>query len=990
MNESLYLLDGYSLVYRSYFAFINRPLMNPHGKNASAIFGFFRSLMLLLAERQPSHFAVVLDSRTPTFRHEKYEEYKANREKTPADLKNEIPVIEEICEKLGVPMVRVDGYEADDVMATLALEAMAEGKVCWVVSGDKDLLQLVDGSVKILKPETGGGFTEMDREAVAESWGVQPEQILDYLSLVGDSSDNVPGVKGIGAKTAAALLSEYPNLDEIYDHLDGLKSKSQQKKLTEGRENAFLSRELITLATEVPLPVSYDDLKLPELDRQAAAVYFAAEGMSTLVQDMIGSRDPGLAPDDPAVVRADLCARRQIDSWLENPNTTLDPSGATDAKAHVEQSRAAVAKGAAAKTDASAAAATVADSAPTRGATTAGPIERPALAGHTPSEEHRRAGEYELITSEQKLDQWVSRVRDARVVAFDTETTSLDAMQAQLVGLSLSVAAGAGCYVVLHGPTGPVLSAQAVRAKIKPLLEDPEIRVVGQNLKYDYKVMLRWGVRIANPWFDTMIAAWLLDTESNRLGMDALANDYLGYKTTHYDDIIPKPKKGEEIKTFDSVDLERAGHYAAEDADITFRLHELFSGFLKERGLEELFFELEMPLLPILAEMEVEGIRVDVRALAEYSKELERELGQIEREIYTLVGHEFNIGSTKQLQEVLFEERKLTPVKKTKTGYSTDTSVLQELAAEDPVPSLVLRHRTLAKLKSTYVDSLPSMVNPETGRIHTHFNLTGTATGRMSSTDPNLQNIPIRDEEGRRIRSAFVPREGWSFVSADYSQLELVILAHLSDDPGLKRAFAEGIDVHRHTGSLLFGVEANEVTSQQRRIAKTINFGVMYGMSAFRLSRELGVPQKEAASFIDSYFKTYSRIKGFIDETVIAAEQCGYVTTILGRKRYLANISNQNRTVKMASERIAVNTPIQGSGSDIIKKAMLALHAELSKRGLAARMLLQVHDELILEAPPEEVEEVSEILKQTMSEAITLSVPLKVSVESGSSWGEMH
>jgi len=679
-----------------------------------------------------------------------------------------------------------------------------------------------------------------------------------------------------------------------------------------------------------------------------------------------------------------------MDSWLGNANATLDPSGATEERVHVAESRGGDASGGAAKTRASKAAATVADRAPTLGTTSAGPVERPSLVGHTPTAEHRRQGEYELVTSEAGLEEWISRVRDAGVVAFDTETTSLDSMQARLVGMSLSVASGSGCYIALHGPEGPVLRSETVRTMIKPLLEDPEIRVVGQNLKYDYKVMLRWGVRIGNPWFDTMIGAWLLDTESNRLGMDALANDYLGYKTTHYDDIVPKPKKGEEPKTFDSVDLEKAGHYAAEDADVTFRLYELFADFLKERGLEGLFFGLEMPLLPILAEMEIEGIGVDTRALAEYSKELERELGRIKDEIFKLVGHEFNIGSTKQLQQVLFEERKLTPVKKTKTGYSTDTSVLQDLAAEDPVPGLVLRHRTLAKLKSTYVDSLPSMVNAETGRIHTHFNLTGTATGRMSSTDPNLQNIPIRDQEGRRIRSAFVPREGWSFVSADYSQLELVILAHLSDDPGLKKAFAEGTDVHRHTGSLLFGVDGEKVTGQQRRIAKTINFGVMYGMSAFRLSRELGVPQKEASSFIDAYFTTYSGIKGFIDKTVIAAEQAGYVTTILGRKRYLANISNQNRTVKMASERIAVNTPIQGSGADIIKRAMLALHQQLSKRGLAARMLLQVHDELILEAPPSEVEEVSIILKETMSEAVTLSIPLKVSVESGASWGEMH
>ncbi|TVQ20442.1 MAG: DNA polymerase I [Spirochaetaceae bacterium] len=967
MSDSLYLLDGYSLVYRSYFAFIRRPLFNPKGKNSSAIYGFFRSLFLLLEQRKPTHFAVVLDSRVPTFRHEMYAAYKETRQKTPEDLKNEIPVIEEILSKLGVPTLRADGYEADDVIATLARQARESGTTCYVVSGDKDLLQLVDGSVRVLKPESGGGFAEMDRDAVVDAWGVTPEQILDYLSLVGDTSDNVPGVKGIGEKSAAALLQTWPDIDAIYANLDDVSSKSQREKLVSSRESALLSRDLVRLKSDVDLSLSIDDLRLRELDSAAAAPYFAAEGMGSLLKELTGSDRLDLPADDPAAARAERFAAREMDSWLTDPGATLDPSGATDSQAHE-----AVQRGAA------------------DGSGTSDEFRRPALYGYTPDPEDAKKGDYELVDTLDALDRWCARAKEAGVVAFDSETTSLNALRAQPVGFSLAVERGAACYIPLHGPDGPVLPAGKVKDRLKELLEDPKLRVVGQNLKYDFKVMSRWGVRIANPWFDTMIAAWLLDTESNKLGMDDLARDYLGYETVHYDQVVPKAKRGEEEATFDTVALDRATEYAAEDADVTLRLYRVLHPLLKQEEVDSLFFDLEMKMLPILADMELEGIGLDVFELEKFSGELEREVARVEAEIYTLVGHEFNIASTKQLQQVLFEERKLSPGKKTKTGYSTDTSVLSDLVGDDPVPELVLRYRMLTKLKSTYVDSLPGMVDPDTGRVHTHFNVTGTATGRLSSTDPNLQNIPIRDDEGRRIRTAFVPRDGWVFVSADYAQLELVILAHLSDDPGLKKAFAEGVDVHRHTGALIFGVDAGEVTAQQRRIAKTINFGVMYGMSAFRLARELQISRTEAAGFIEAYFATYSRIKAFIDETVARAEACGYVETILGRRRYLANIASRNQTVKSASERVAVNTPIQGSGADIMKRAMIELSSRLADHNLKCRMLLQVHDELILECPVDEADEVASMLREAMTGVVSLSVPLGVSVERGASWGEMH
>jgi DNA polymerase I len=571
------------------------------------------------------------------------------------------------------------------------------------------------------------------------------------------------------------------------------------------------------------------------------------------------------------------------------------------------------------------------------------------------------------------------------------------------VGFSLGTEVGNGCYIPLVGPDGPVLPEDEVRTRLRSILTDDAIRVIGQNLKYDWKILARWGIEITNVAFDTMIAAWLVDTTANSYSMDRLAEEYLGYQTIHFADLFTEesPASGStdgagESRTtgkdvaFSSVPLDRATRYAAEDADITFRLYRILDPLLDLRGVREIFETLEMPLVPLLARIEMEGIGLDVFALEAYSQQLTDQIEALTTEIHEIVGHEFNIGSTQQLQKVLFEERKLQPVKKTKTGYSTDNGVLQELAREDPVPERVLRYRLLTKLRSTYVDALPRMVNRRTGRIHTSLNQTGTATGRLSSTDPNLQNIPIKDEEGRRIRSAFVPREGNRFVSADYSQIELVILAHLSGDEGLSSAFRDGEDVHRRTAGLIFGTAADDVTSEQRRIAKTINFGVMYGMSAFRLSNELGIPRKDADAFITAYFGTYSGIRRFIDETVAAAEKNGEVRTLAGRPRPLPDINNRNRTVKAGVERVAVNTPIQGSGADIVKKAMLAVDRRLRDEGLAGRLILQVHDELILECPEEEVDRVRALVMEEMSTVVTLSVPLRVSVETGERWGDMH
>ncbi len=895
MKEPVYLLDGYSVIYRSYFAFIRQPMRNGDGRNISAVFGFFRTLFSILQKRETSHLVVLMDSKTKTFRHEMYPEYKATRDKTPDDLHEQIPLIEEILNHLGVPTLRVDGYEADDLMGTLALKASAEGRKAYIISGDKDLLQFVGGNIAVLKPEKGE-LVEMNRESVFEDRGVWPEQIIDYLSLVGDSADNVPGVAGIGPKTAAKLLQTYGSLEGIYDHLDEIKSKSQKQKLEENREKAFFSKELVKIHTEVPMEYSDELLKISGGNRGEAAKVFLREGIGSLARE-------------------------------------LDP----EAVLEVEPEK----------------------------------------------KKNNGKGSYEAVLTGESLEQWIGKIRSAGVVSLDTETDSLDPMQANPVGICLSVGGNQACYIPIHASGASCLPEDLIKKQLKPVLEDPEIKIIGQNIKYDWKVLKRWGIDLGEAYFDTMVAAWMIDA-GTPVNMDFLAERYLDYKTVHFSDVVGK---GE---IFSDVPLENAVDYAAEDADITWRLYEVLSPLLDEKGLKELFETLEMPLVRILAEMEYRGILFNQIEMDLYSHELNDALDLLKKEIYTLCGKKFNINSTKQLQEVLFTDRKLQPVKKTKSGYSTDNGVLQQLAEEDPVPEKILLYRGLAKLKSTYVDTLPAMINPGTGRIHTSYIQTGAATGRLASKDPNLQNIPVRDENGRRIRKAFHPGKGCLFLSADYSQIELVVLAHLSGDTGLIEAFSTGQDVHRKTASLIFRIAPEEVTDSQRRIAKTINFGVMYGMSAFRLSNELKIPRGEAKQFIDTYFEEYAGIRKFVEETVKQAELDGGVYTIMGRFRPIPRITSKNKMEKSGAERAAVNTRIQGTAADIVKKAMLVLDAELTARNLQARVLLQVHDEIILEVPEQEIETCKELLKGVMEGVIKLKVPLKANVETGRSWGDIH
>jgi DNA polymerase-1 len=963
-KDPLFLIDTYALIYRSYFAFLSRPLRNPGGVNVSALFGVARTITALLNDGfpavdpegilqggmiQPKRLAAVFDSPEPTFRHRMYSEYKATRQKAPEDLHAQVPLVSDFLKILALPQLSAPGYEADDIIATLAWKCRAEGRQCFIISSDKDLLQLVGQGVFLARPSKGalspsgtgdrnGGPYEIvgPREVQAE-WNVGPQGMLDILALIGDSSDNVPGVKGIGEKTAEKLMARYGSLDEIYRNLAGIEG-ALGKKLAEGREMAYFSRSLIELVYQVPLPIeTVDDLSVDRLDRSAAAQYLVGQGI----------RQPALALGGP-----DFGASQGVNG----PGGTITPG---EKAPGIQGSGAPALLGA------------------------AGPQGDLFIDA---DQSLSKPGSYRPILDLGELAALLDRGRTQKLLALDFETDSLEAWNAKPVGVSLSLEPGVAVYVplVAHGGTDPFVDPLKVRSLLGPLLSDPTMTIVAHNAKYDYEVSRAWGLDRWNcQIWDTMVAAWMADPERSSFSLDSLITGFLGLPVTPFDSVVPR------LSTFDTIPLHTATRYSAEDADYTLRLRLILEEKLRKARLLDLFRDLEMPLLPILAEMEGAGIRIEGSVLREYGGELAEKLKKIEGEIYQLVGHPFNIASTKQLQEVLFVERKLKAVKKNKTGYSTDVGVLEELAREDPVPAQILRYRTLAKLKSTYVDSLASLAG-EDGRLRTHYGQTGTATGRLSSRDPNLQNIPIRDEEGRKIRQAFMAEGGNLLISADYSQIELVVLAHLSGDPGLIGAFESGVDVHRRTAALIFNVSEDDVRADQRRIAKTINFGVMYGMSAFRLSNELGISRTEAQAFIDAYFRTYAGISQFIEETVRRTEQTGYAETILGRRRYIPTINSRNKTEKSAAERVAVNTPIQGSAADIVKLAMIRLDRSLQETHSPARLLLQVHDELILEAPESQAPEIAALVQKEMEGAITLRVPLRVSVETGKRWGDFH
>ncbi|OHD34396.1 MAG: DNA polymerase I [Spirochaetes bacterium GWC1_61_12] len=967
--KPLYILDAYGLIYSSYYAFITRPLKNARGENVSAVFGFFRSLFTLWAHYQPECFACAFDSAGPTFRHQLFDQYKATRQKTPEDLHSQIPLIVEILDLLGVPQLRADGYEADDLIATLAGRCREEGRPCYIISRDKDLLQLVGGTTRALRPDKDQGFLDLGPDEVLAEWGVGPDRIHDYLSLAGDASDNIPGVPGVGDKTALKLLEAWGSFEAIWQNLDQVKPDSLQKKLAAGRDSAMLSHQLVRLVHTVPIePATVDALSVGSLRRQAADAIFLRENMSSLVSP--GGRAAATAAN------AEKAASPPA-ADLAGPTTASKPGPAKPAAAQPSGDRGDLFGGDYAPRKPAVAAAP--GHAAAHDTVVVAPSGWPRVAPSTP----RPTPDYQVVLSLAELDDWLLRAAAAGCFAFDCETDSLDEMRAQPVGFSLAVGPGQACYVPLQAPDATVLPAEAVRPRLAALLERPDCLIIGQNLKFDFHIMENYGINVrCRPW-DTMVAAWLLDPERNSYKLEFLASAWLGYSGIAFKDVVAKGQ------VFSEIELAKAVPYAAEDADFAWQLKQVMAPALVELKLHDLFVDLEMPLLALLARMERHGILVDRPALQAYSVELEAKLAKSQQDSWALAGHEFNLNSPKQLQEVLFVERRLSSGKKTKTGFSTDVSVLEELAREDPLPALILQHRSLQKLKSTYVDALLEL-SEEQPRIHTHFVQSGTATGRLSSREPNLQNIPIRDEDGRRIRAAFVAAPGCKLISADYAQIELVVFAHLAQDEELCRAFRDGADVHRRTASLIFGIKEEDISPVERRAAKTINFGIIYGMGAFRLAGELGIPRKEAQRFIEAYFARYSGVARFIQTCIDQARSSGYVETILGRRRPILAIASRNANERQAAERVAVNTPIQGSAADIMKLAMLKVDEALRRDYPEARFLLQVHDELIIEAPEAQAETIAATFNVLMGEAISLSLPLRASVELADSWGDIH
>lgn len=947
-ENAVYILDSYGLIYRAYFALMNHPLKNSKGENISAVIIFFKNLKALLDKYKPSYLAAAFDSRTKTFRHEMYPEYKANREKTPEDLHAQVPWIEEILTEFGVPILRADTYEADDIIATVAKKCEKEGRQCRILSGDKDLLQLVSESCKEMQPDkANGGWETMGIEEVNAKWGIGPEKILDYLSLVGDAADNVPGVKGVGEKTALKLLSQYGSLDGIYEHAEEIKG-ALGEKIRGDRENAYFSKKLITLDDKVPVEIDFEKFSTATNDFTACAKALAKYGAFAAAKSY-----------DPSAM-----ASGAQDPSSKKKNSNAQPS--------------------------------LFDS-----QTEAGKME-PVVSFENPNDEvppevKVNKGSYKAVTDLKELSAFIDSFlsSDKKIIAFDTETDGLETYKANLVGFSFSSKKGEGIYVpvILSGGmfAPPTIPKKDSLDQIKRILLDPEVTLVMHNGKFDLEIL--WSNGLKEKYlcriFDTMIAAWILNPGAlgkSPFSLEYLGETKLGLRGVEFKDLV---KKGQ---TFADVPLEQAADYGAEDSDFTIQLYEYFEPRLRERKLEALY-EMEMEILPILVGMEMEGIHLDKKALDDYRIELSKLIEEKEKEIYSIVGHEFNIASPKQLSTILFEERNLPCGKKTKTGYSTDTAVLEELAVstDDPLPNAILEYRSYTKLQSTYVEALPLLADRE-GRIHTSFIQTGTATGRLSCREPNLQNIPVRDENGRRIRSAFTALPGKILISADYSQIELVVLAHLSGDKNLCGAFINGIDVHKSTAALVYNKDPGEVTPDERRFAKTVNFGVMYGMSAFRLAKELGISRTESKSFIEKYFETYSDVKKFLDKTKENAKVNGYVETITGRRRYVPEIKSSNKVIQQSAERVAINSPIQGSAADIVKTAMINVAKKIEQSKSPLKMLLQVHDELIFECPDDEgeIKNAVALIQSEMENAFKLNVPLKVSVEYGKNWGEFH
>ncbi len=902
------VIDGYGLIYRAYFAFFRNPLTNSKGQNVSALYGFVRFLLKLLQELKPDSVTVALDAPTTTFRHHLYSDYKANREKMPEDLQTQLVAIKKFLQLAKMDQIELPGFEADDIMGSIASTWKKADNQVIIVSGDKDILQLLPFGIEIFSPQKGIQDLEtMDITSAEQKIGLPIHKFIDYLALVGDQSDNVPGVKGIGPKGAITLLQQFPDLEQIYANIDQIHPKGMQIKLAEGRDSAFLSRQLVTIRTDLPIPQAPQAWSEATFFSQEMVDFFSEQEMPSLVEEIVKG------------------------------NPALSPSPSLSASQQVKINR-----------------------------------------------------EYLLIRTAQEFDklleQWGAI---SGWLAIDTETTSSQPMLAELIGISLCKDPGKAYYIHLQPNrlVDPGIALSDIAANLQELINTEKLLLTGQNYKYDFLVLRRHGIELPPPYLDTMVASYVLQPGDRRHNLDSLARQYLGETMISFDDLVGRGRKKVSITEVTPEDL---CNYAAEDADMTLRLAQLFERKLKEEKLWNFYQRFENPLVFILAEMESAGVAIDVPYLSDLSRKMHSAMQQIEKEIYQIAGRSFNLNSTQELQQILFQDLGLRTVKKTKTGQSTDISVLEALQGDHKIIDHLIAYRSVNKLLNTYVDALPKLIHPHSGRIHSSFNQTVAATGRLSSSDPNLQNIPVKDENGRAIRKAFIPQTGSTLLSADYSQIELRILAHFSGDPELVLAYQRNEDIHRITAGNIFHLPASQISPSQRRIGKTINFSVIYGQTPFGLAKQIGVSQTEAADYIKKYFAKYQGVASFKDKVLQQGREQGFITTLFGRKRYIDGLNDKNRMIREAAERMAFNSPIQGTASDIIKLAMIEIDVKIKELKLRSRLILQVHDELLYEVHPEEREIVSQVVQQTMEEVAKLAVPLQVDLHFGDNWEAAH
>ena len=921
MNK-LFLLDAYALIYRAYYAFIKNPRINSKGLNTSAIMGFINTLNEVMTKEQPTHLGVAFDPSGPTFRHIEYPEYKAQREACPEDIKAAVPIIKKVLAAYRIPVLEAEGFEADDVIGTLATKAGKAGVETYMLTPDKDYGQLVSENVFMYRPRHDGGYEVMSPQNVIEKYGIEnTSQVIDLLGLMGDSSDNIPGCPGVGEKTAVKRIKEFGNIDTLLHSTDKLKG-ALKKKVEENAEQIRMSRYLATIKTDVPIELDLDSLQVVEPNNEELEKLFEELEFKTFAKRILKK-----TKEEPK--KQNL----QLDLFAEFP---------TEGQPEKEFSS----------------------------------FETLKSVPH----------DYKLVEDEEEIKKLCDYFLTKEILSLDTETTSVDAICAKLVGLSFSVKENEAFYVPVPQD---LEEARKIVEIFRPVYENEKILKVGQNMKYDYEVLMKYGVEIKGKMFDTMIAHYVIQPELHH-NMDYLAEIYLNYQTIHIEELIGPKGKGQ--KNMRDLDPKDVYEYAAEDADVTLKLKNKLEGELKKYGAEDLFYNIEMPLMPVLAEMEMNGVRIDTDSLAETSNVLTKRMDEVEREIYQLAGEQFNIASPKQVGEILFDKLKIVEkAKKTKTGqYVTNEEVLQSLKSKHKIVEAILEHRGLKKLLGTYIDALPKLINPHTGHIHTSFNQATTATGRLSSSDPNLQNIPVRGEEGKEIRKAFIPEPGCQFFSADYSQIELRVMAHLSGDENMIEAFREGHDIHAATAAKIYKEEMEKVTRDQRTKAKRANFGIIYGITIFGLADRLDISRDEARQLIDGYFETFPKVKEYMEKAKEQARKQGYVETLFHRRRYLADINSANSTVRGFAERNAINAPIQGTAADIIKVAMIRIHNRFRAENIRSKMILQVHDELNFSVYPDEKEKVERIVLEEMQNAFKMEVPLVADCGWGNNWLEAH